>query len=165
MVAAERLKVRVEKLETMYGACVHVLSETPEEDAWKKIEAWARPKGFLEKSVGARVFGRNTYPTNNPEPHGYEFFLTVGPEIKPEGDIKKEKIPGGLYAVLRFKNLDNIGKAWRVLWEWIEESEYDHIGWRKGDHGWCNGFEEHLNWHEKKPTSEWIFDLWVQLKE
>lgn len=165
MVAVRGMKVRVERLETMYCACVHVLSETPEEDAWKKMEAWAGPKELLEKSVGTRVFGRNTYPTNDPEPHGYEFLLTVKPDIKPEGGIKIKKIPGGLYAVLRFKNLDNMGKAWRALWEWIEESEYDHIGWQKGDHGWCNGFEEHLNWYEKKPTTGWIFDLWVQLKE
>ena len=41
-----------------------VLSETPEEDAWKKMEAWAKPKGLLEK--GASVFGRNTYPTDTP---------------------------------------------------------------------------------------------------
>jgi DNA gyrase inhibitor GyrI len=141
------------------------LSETPEEDAWKKIVAWAKPRGMLEKSAGTRVFGRNTYPTNNPEPHGYEFFLTVGPKAEPEGDIKIKNIPGGLYAVLRFENLENMGKAWRDLWEWIEKSGYDHIGWQKGENGWFNGFEEHLNWHENKPTIEWIFDLWVQLKE
>ena len=70
------LKVRIERLETLRAAHVHVQSETPEEDAWKKMESWAKPKGLFEK--GARVFGRNTYPTDNPEPHGYEFFLTVG---------------------------------------------------------------------------------------
>lgn len=48
----------------MRAAHIHVLSETPEEDAWKKMEAWAKPKVLLEK--GNRVFGRNTYPTDNP---------------------------------------------------------------------------------------------------
>jgi hypothetical protein len=51
------------------------------------------------------------------------------------------------------------------LWKWIEESGYEHVGWQKGEHGWVNGFEEHLNWDEQKPQNEWIFDLWVQLKE
>jgi DNA gyrase inhibitor GyrI len=159
-----KMEVRLERLETMHAAHAHAFSETPEEDAWSKLEAWAKPKGLLEEGIGTRVFGRNTYPTDNPEPHGYEFFLTVGPGIEPEGDINIREIPGGLYAVLRFKNLDNIGRAWEHLWKWTKESRYEHIGWRKGEHGWCNGFEEHLNWLEGSPN-QWIFDLWVQLKE
>jgi len=158
------MEVRLERLEAMRAAHAHAFSEMPERDAWSKMETWAKPKGLLEEGVGTRVFGRNTYPTNNSEPHGYEFFLTVGPSIEPEGDIDIREIPGGLYAVLRFKNLDNIGKAWERLWKWIKESKYKHIGWRKGEHGWCNGFEEHLNWLEESPN-QWIFDLWVQLKE
>ena len=159
------MEVRLERLETMRAANTYVLSETPEEDAWKKIEAWAKPKGLLEKGVGTRVFGRNTYPTDNPEPHGYEFFVTVGQDIEPGGDVVIKEIPGGLYAVLRFENLENMGKAWKQLWEWIDESEHEHIGWKKGEHGWVDGFEEHLNWYEEKPAKEWILDLWVQLKE
>jgi len=160
-----KMEVRLERLEAMRAAHAHALSATPEEDAWKKIEEWAKPKGLLEKRVGTRVFGRNTYPTDKPEPHGYEFFLTVGPDVEPEGDMEIERIPDGLYAVLRFKNLDNIRSAWQELWKWMEKGEREHIGWRKGKHGWVNGFEEHLNWHEKKPPNEWVFDLWVQLKE
>jgi hypothetical protein len=38
--------------------------------------------------------------------NGYEFFLTVGRDIEPDGDIDMRQ--GGLYAVLRFKNLENI---------------------------------------------------------
>lgn len=81
MVMAIDLKVMIDRLETMRSAHIHVLSETPEEDVWKKMEAWAKPRGLLEK--GTRVFGRNTYPTDNPEPEGYEFFLTVGRNIEP----------------------------------------------------------------------------------
>lgn len=160
-----KMYVRVERLEAMRVAHIHVLSDTPEEDAWRKMEAWARPIGLLNKHVGTRVFGRNTYPTDNPEPHGYEFFLTVDPDIKTEGDIDIKEIPGGLYAVLRFRNLNNIGEAWKHLWKWLEESEYEHLGWRKGDHGWVDGFEEHLNPFDGKPHEEWTFDLRVQLKE
>lgn len=161
----KEMEVRVERLEAMRAAYTHALSDTPEEDAGKKIMGWAKPKGLLEKGSVARLFGRNTYPTDNPEPHGYEFFLTVGPDIEPEGEIEIRGISGGLYAVLRFKDLNHIGEAWSYLWKWIEESEYEHIGWQKGEHGWVNGFEEHLNWYEQKPQNEWIFDLWVQLKE
>lgn len=157
--------VRLERLKAMRAAYTHAFSDTPEEDAGKRIREWAKSKGLMEKGIGARLFGRNTYPTDKPEPHGYEFYLTVDRDIEPEGDIRMKDIPGGLYAVLRFKNLDKIGEAWKKLWKWLEESEYEHVGWKKGEHGWVDGFEEHLNWREEKPQSEWIFDLWVQLKE
>jgi len=157
-------EVRLERLESMRAAHVHAFSETPEEDAWRRMEAWARPRGLLEEGSGARVFGRNTYPTDEPEPHGYEFFLTVGPGIEPEGDVEMVEMPGGLYAVLRFRGLDNNREAWERLWGWIGESEYEHVGWRKGEHVWYDGFEEHLNPLEEL-RDEWVFDLWVQLKE
>jgi hypothetical protein len=44
MIMAKDMKVRIERLETLGAAHIHVLSETPEEDAWKKMEAWAKPK-------------------------------------------------------------------------------------------------------------------------
>jgi len=159
------MKVRLERLKTMRAFYTHAFSDTPEEDARKRILEWAKSKGLMEKSIGARLFGRNAYPTDKPEPHGYEFYLIVDSDIKPEGDIKTREIPGGLYAVLRFKNLYKIREAWEKMWKWIEESEYEHVGWKKGEHGWVDGFEEHLNWQEEKPQTEWTFDLWVQLKE
>ena len=56
-------------------------------------------------------WSRNTYPTNDPEPHGYEYFLTVGLDVVVEGDVDVKEIPGGLYAVLRFTDLARIGEA------------------------------------------------------
>jgi len=158
------MEVRIERLELMPAVHVHVLSDTPEEDAGKKIIKWAEARGVLERREKPRLFGRNTYPTDNPELHGYEFYLTVSSAIVPNGDIEIAKIDGGLCAVLRFKNLEKIQMAWQHLWNWIEASEYEHVGWNKGKHGWVNGLEEHLNWYEQKPQNEWIFDLWVYLK-
>jgi len=159
------MEVRLERLKTMRAFYTHAFSDTPEEDAGKRIIEWAKSKGLIEKSIGARLFGRNTYPTDKPEPHGYEFYLTVDSDIKPEGDIKTREIPGGLYAVLSFKNLYKIREAWEKMWKWIEESEYEPADLKKGEHGWVDGFEEHLNWQEEKTPTEWTFNLWVQLKE
>ena len=158
------MDVKLERLPTMRAAHVHVFSESPEEDAWRKMEAWAEARGLLGEGAGTRVFGRNTYPTDEPEPYGYEFFLTVGPDVEAGEEIDIDEIPGGLYAVLGFKGLDNIGEAWERMWDWIGGSKYDHVGWRKGEHGWCDGYEENLTPLEKDPE-KWVFDLWVQLKE
>jgi DNA gyrase inhibitor GyrI len=76
-----------------------------------------------------------------------------------------KEIPGGLYAVLRFKNLERIGEAWGKLLKWVEQSKYQQVGLTKTEHGWVNGYEERLNWYENKLPNEWVFDLWVQLQE
>jgi len=159
------MQVRLERLQTMRAAYVHVLSASPEEDAQRKILEWAKSKSLLDLH-GLRLFGRNTYPTENPEPHGYEYYLTIGEEVETGQDgIETRELPGGLYAVLRFTDLTHIRDAWKKLWLWIEQSDYAHAGLTKGEHGWVDGFEEHVNWHEMKPPTEWVFDLWVQLKE
>jgi DNA gyrase inhibitor GyrI len=158
------MEVRIERLDSMRAIYTHVLSDTPEEDAMKRIIAWAVSRGLLQADVKPRLFGRNSYPTDNPEPHGYECYLTVHSERKPERDIDVAAIEGGVFAVLRFKNLFKIQEAWQQLWDWMKKQKYEHKGLTKGKHGWVNGFEEYLNWYEHKPPDEWIFDLWLQLK-
>lgn len=54
---------------------------------------WAKSRGLLERNNVSRLFGRNTYPTDKSEPHGYELYLTVKGAIEPEGDIKAGAIP------------------------------------------------------------------------
>jgi AraC family transcriptional regulator len=156
--------VRVDRLPAMRAAYVHSSGENPEEDAWRKMEAWAEPLGLLREDSGTRVFGRNTYPTAEAEPHGYEFYLSVGPEVEPSGEIGIDAIPGGRYAVLGFQGLENIAEAWRRMWDWIEGSKHEYAGWQRGEHGWIDGFEENLTPLEKDPE-KWAFDLWVKLKE
>lgn len=159
------MEVRLERLKTMRAAYIHSSSNTPEEDAEKTIIEWAKSKGLMEKNTDTRLFGRNTHPTDKPEPHGYELYLTVDSDIEIEGDVEMREIPEGLYAVLRFTNLNKIREAWQKLWKWFEDSEYKPVDWKKSEHGWVDGFEEQVNWQEEKPQTEWILDLWVQIKE
>jgi DNA gyrase inhibitor GyrI len=139
-------------------------SANSEEEAAKKLMTWAENNGLLGKS-GMRLFGRNTYPTDKPNPRGYEYCLTLPEKAECCGDIEAAEIPAGLYAVLRFKSLENIGFAWKKLWNWVENSGHEQVGWKKGKRGWVNGFEEQVNWQEQRPQTEWVFDLWLQLKE
>ncbi len=126
------MEVRLERLETMRTLYAHALSETPEEDAASKVRGWAEPRGLLDEGSGARHFGRNTYPTNDPGPHGYESYITIGPDVEAEDGLESWEIPGGLYAALRFKGLENITEAWGRIHGWIEESEYEKVDWRRG---------------------------------
>jgi DNA gyrase inhibitor GyrI len=122
--------VRIVHLEPMRVASAHGYGESPEPIAWSKILAYARDKGLLENREAVRFFG-----FNNPDPspgtpnYGYEQWITVGPDAEPEGDIEIKEIPGGLYAVARCEGLHIIGKVWKALVNWWEESDY-----KRGQH-------------------------------
>lgn len=164
----DNINIRLEKIKIMRAAYFHALSDNPEEDAWKKAEKWADQKGLLKKESTLRIFGRNTYPTENPEPHGYGFFITITPDIKVEKDIFIRLIAGGLYAVALCEGLEQMGIVWPELWKWVGESEYNYIGETKGDNGFELGFEEHLNWYStfiEKSEKKFIFNLMLQLWE
>ena len=161
----KEMEVRVERLQSIPAVYVHSCGLGSDQDAAKRIMEWASINGLIGRKE-VRLFGRTTYPVDKSKPHGYECYLTVGDFKNESVDVEVREMPSGLYAVLRFKDPRNLDFAWKKLWNWIEESGHEYAGWRKEEHGWVNGFEEHVNWQEQqRPPTEWIFDLWVQLKE
>ena len=165
---SDKIKVSLKELDTMHAAFFHSLSNTPEEDAWSKAESWAKKKGLLLADSSIRIFGRNIYPTKNPEPHGYGIYITIPPNTKVEGDIPVRSIPGGLYAVAKCDRVEEMSIKWPGLWKWVENSEYQYIGETKGEHGFELGFEEYINWYStlvSKSESKMLFDLMLQLRE
>ncbi|MFX1585956.1 MAG: GyrI-like domain-containing protein [Promethearchaeota archaeon] len=161
-------KIKIERVKSLRAAYFHTFSEAPESDAWKKAESWAKEKELLRKDSNVRIFGRNTYPTKDPEPHGYGYFITITSNITINEDISIRIIPGGLYAVSRCEGVEQIGETWANLWNWLNESEYDYIGEIKGEFGYELGFEEHLNWYPfmvEKSDEKLIFNLMLQLWE
>jgi DNA gyrase inhibitor GyrI len=123
------LEVRIERLEPMRMASVRVVSDTPERDAWEKLCEWAEPLGLLEDIEKNPVFGfNNPSPTPDRREYGYEFWICIDPDIKPEDEIQVIDFPGGLYAVTKCALLGdpNILETWKLLWEWILVSKYEH---------------------------------------
>jgi DNA gyrase inhibitor GyrI len=165
---SENINVKLERINTMRAAFFYEFTKTPEEDSWKKTMVWAEKKGLLEKHKTIRVFGRNIYPTENPEPHGYGFYITITPDIKIENNIIVRLIPGGLYAVAKCEGLEQMGLAWPMLWEWVKNSKYEYIGETKEEYGYELGLEEHLNWHAtlvEQSENKFILNLMIQLWE
>lgn len=159
------LDCRIERLSSAQAAYIHASGASPEEEALTKIIVWAKTKSITSKN-GIHLFGRNTYPTDKPEPHGYEYYLTLNDPFVPEEGIKKKTLQGGLFAVLRFKNLFTMQDAWISLMKWVKENGHQEVGVIKTENGWVNsGFEELINWEETIPPSEWIFDIWLQIKQ
>jgi DNA gyrase inhibitor GyrI len=125
------LNVRIVKLDPMTVASSRALGESPERQAWDQLSAWAEKKGLLDDIVKHPVFGfNNPNPTPGSKEYGYEFWISVDPSEKPEGNIEIKRFPGGLYAVCDCKLFGepSVPETWNMLWEWIQSSKYS---WRK----------------------------------
>jgi effector-binding domain-containing protein len=147
------IEVRIVKLEPSRMASAYGFGREPEGQAAEKLYTFLKAKGIQEY----RTFG-----FNNPDPspgspnYGYELWATVGPDVEPDGDIRIVNFDGGLYAVTRFKDLNQIGETWKKLVLWRETSQY-----RKACHQWL---EELLN-PEVKSIEEYVFDIYMPIAE
>jgi DNA gyrase inhibitor GyrI len=151
------LEVRIVQLESMRLASAHGFGDSPEAQAWDKILAFARSKG-LEPGQ-ARFFGfNNPNPSPGSPNYGYDQWMTVGPDVEPEGDVEIVDFPGGLYAVARCEGLSHIGEVWQQLVLWFEDSPY-----KKPPH-WCQCLEELLT-PPDLPYEDYIFDLYLPIVE
>ena len=138
----KEFEVKIVRLEPMRVASARVISETPENDAWQKMRAWAEPKGLLEDLKKHPVFGfNNPNPSPDRKEYGYEFWIRVEPDVEPEGDIKFKEFEGGLYAVTTCKLKEELEseffqkegylESWKKLVDWVKSSKYRY-GKRQG---------------------------------
>jgi len=152
------LDVRIVHLEWMRLASSYGFGSSPEMIAFEKMNDFLKSKGILE-GYGSKY---RYYGFNNPDPtpgspnYGYEVWVTVGPEVEPDGDIRIIDFPGGLYAVTRFEGLEKIGKMWGELVKWRERSPY-----KEAHHQWL---ENMINPSETD-IGKFIFDLYLPIAE
>ena len=149
------LDVRIVHLEPMRVATAHGFGSGPEEEATKKIATFMEAKGLTFDNV--RWFGfNNPDPTPGSPNYGYDVWITIGPDVEGEGEVKIKEFEGGLYAVTRFKDLSNIGQVWRQLVLWREDSPY-----REGHHQWLENLLTDLD----TPYQDFEFDLYLPIVE
>lgn len=148
--------VKIIKLQPMRMMSAYGYGSEPENIAWEKIRTFAQ-----NNCIDLTDDAITTYGFNNPNPskgspnYGYEIWLPVGQNVNPEGDLRILDFPGGLYAVTKFKGLENIGDAWSKLAIWAEGSKY------KLAHHQC--LEELLTF--ELPPDEFIFNLYLPITE
>jgi DNA gyrase inhibitor GyrI len=148
------LDVRIVRLDPMRVAMSHGFGPSPEEIAWNKLRAWIKAAGI--KPEEHRFFG-----FNNPDPspgspnYGYEQWITVGPDVQPEGDVSIKAFGGGLYAVTRCK-LPVIGETWKRLVAWRDDSRY-----KCGHHQWL---EECISLIDT-PFDDLVMDIYLPISE
>ncbi len=101
-------QVRIVKLEPIHVASLHGFGKEPENQAWMKLTAWAKPKGYLDDLQNHRIFGfNNPNPSPGSPNYGYELWMAVGADENPEGEAEIKDFAGGLYAVSRCEVKDD----------------------------------------------------------
>ena len=153
-------EVRIVRLEPMRLASVWGFGPSPETEAWAKLEAWAKPKGLYGDLENHPIFGfNNPNPTAGSPNYGYELWIKVDPETKPEGDVRILDFAGGLYAVKRCEvpkgQYEVIGETWKELVTWREDSKYKHA-----THQWLE-----KSVPNDLPNIEFILDLYLPITE
>jgi len=157
----ETQEIQIKILPAMRVASFHAFSTSPEIDAWKKVIAWAKFHGCWQDPPSTRIFGFDNPPSSEGSPNrGYEFWLTVAPDVQPDDQTTIKEFSGGLYGVLNCNvnadPFDIIPASWQKLVKWLETSHY-HVGNHQ-----C--LEEHLTRHETIDQG-FILDLYIPITE
>jgi DNA gyrase inhibitor GyrI len=152
------IKVEIVKLEPLRVASFYGFGPNPEEIAWGKLEEWAKPLGYLDDRDNHPIYGfNNPNPSDGSPNYGYEFWIEIGTEGKPSGDMQIKDFQGGLYAVTRCPvpkdDFEVIGATWHQLATWLEDSSYNF-----GEHQWL---EKHLT--ADAPELVFILDLMIPI--
>jgi len=149
--------VRIVDLPSMRVASALGYGTQPEDEAFSILIPFAKSIGLEPGDPGYRTFGfNNPSPTPGSPNYGYEVWMPVGPEVEVQEPVTIKDVPGGKYAVARFTGLSNIGRIWRELVVWFEDSPYTRPPNR------CTCLEEVVNPNETDPQ-KWVFDLYLPI--
>jgi AraC family transcriptional regulator len=144
------------RLSPMRVASFRAVGETPERDAQNALFQWAQARGLMSGGRPYRVFGfDNPSPSPGNHVYGYEFWMTIGPEIGETAGVPIKQFPGGFYAVTG-TTVAEIGDAWKHFVRWLKISKY-----KSGSHR-C--LEEHLSPLDV-PEDKMQIDLYLPLVE
>jgi DNA gyrase inhibitor GyrI len=149
------LKARIERLGPLRVAWVRAYGHSPEEDALRRLTAWAEPAGLLGDPEAHPVFGSNNpSPASGASEYGYELWIAIDSDTQPSEGVAVKGFPGGLYAVTSCQ-LPEVPRTWQALLRWVQASPHT---WRRTTHEL-----ERLR-SPLAPPSEMVLDLYLPLE-
>ncbi len=153
---SEKMDVRIVQLEPLHVASALGFGTGPESIAIDTLVKWARERGLLDVTPQPRFFGfDNPMPSPGSPNYGYEFWMTVGPDVTAEHPIAIKDFPGGRYAVTRCKGVEGIGSTWKRFVAWAGAN-----GYQLARHQWL---EEQLSM-PGLPLEELVLDLYMPIQ-
>lgn len=129
------------------------------EDLCGKLLSWAGPKQLMGPDtllVSAYYDDPGVTP---PEELKLDMCMTIEDDIEVEGEIKKKKLPGGKYVVMRAEltGAEEYGPAWEKVVEWLIQNNLE-IDMSRAS------YEIYLNSPEEHPEKHHILDICMPVK-
>ncbi|MFC2107876.1 effector binding domain-containing protein [Candidatus Bipolaricaulota bacterium] len=154
-----QLKVDIVDLPAMRVASALGFGKEPETQAWEMIRAFAEKAGIDQRAEENFTYGfNNPNPSPGSENYGYEIWLPVDSSVEAVEPVRIKQFPGGKYATTRFTGLSNIGRVWKELVAWVEDSPYAF------GPNCCQCLEKALSPFEQD-IEEWVFELYLSVAE
>ncbi|MEZ7198367.1 AraC family transcriptional regulator [Pseudodesulfovibrio karagichevae] len=153
------MEVRIENVDAMRVAFIRKTGPYNQcEDAWKRLCAWAGPRGQLGGDAKFLGVGHDDPQVTPPDKIRYDACVTVGADAEGEGEVGIQTVGGGRYAVTTHKgpygNLE--GTYAELMGGWLPQS-----GERLGDN-LC--FELYRNDPQSTPPEELLTDIYISLE-
>ncbi|MBU1049442.1 GyrI-like domain-containing protein [Candidatus Bipolaricaulota bacterium] len=150
-----QLEVQIVELPAMRVASALGFGTEPEMQASGIINEFAKKAGIELDFTTVRMYGfDNPTPSPGSPNYGYEFWLPVDESVQGIAPVEIKHFAGGTFATTRFTGLSNIGRVWKELAAWVEESPYS-FGSQYG-----HGLEKNDTPFEQDPE-KWTFDLYI----
>jgi DNA-binding transcriptional MerR regulator len=135
--------IRILYLPAATVAASRFVGEAPEDAAGRQLDQFVRDTGLVERKPDMRVYGfNNPSPTEEGQPYGYEFWVTIPEDMDVPAPLEKKHFAGGLYAAHCIKMGDF--QEWGDFTQALMQSEEYKVDPREPlGMGGC--MEEHLN--------------------
>ncbi len=127
-------------------------------NAFDRICKWGNARGlFGPKTEVLGICNDNPHITPH-EKWRYDAAITVGDDVKPQGEVGVTTIPEGKYAICHFEGkISEIGRAWaEFMNDWLPQSGF------QSDDRPC--FENYLNDGNEDPRGIFIVDLYEPVR-
>ncbi len=129
------------------------------DDLFTKLLGWAGPKQLMGPDTILMSAYYDDPSVTPPEELKLDVCMTIEDDVKVEGEIRKKKLPGGKYVVMRAEltGAEEYGPAWEKIFEWIMQNNIEIDIYRAS-------YEIYLNSPGEHPESHHILDICMPTK-
>ena len=119
------MQVNIRKIEPGRFASFYGFGKNPEEEAMNKMLMWCKKRNITIDDNKNILFGfNNPNPISESSEYGYEFWLKVDENARPESDVRLIEYHGGNYAVTECIGVQNMLTSWQALYKWCLDNKY-----------------------------------------
>ncbi|MGM0770434.1 MAG: AraC family transcriptional regulator [Halobacteriota archaeon] len=124
-----------------------------------KLGSWAGPKQLISQNTLFMSAYYDDPGVTPPEELKLDACMTIDKDVEVEGEIMKQKLPGGKYVVMRAEltGPDEYGPAWGMIVDWLIKNNIDMDMYRAS-------YEIYLNSPEEHPENHHILDICMPVR-